>query len=1418
MAVNTSTSPYFDDYSEDKNFHRVLFKPGVAVQGRELTQSQTILQNQIKRVGDYLFTDGTKVTGHNPTVNLDSRTIRLNTVTSQGAALDVGLLLNTYVVGSKSDIIGYVEFVFEKDNPDIGDAPSVVISLKKFNTTNEGMYPEKEILYFYNSYTDALNKTTPNYTAIVANNIVKNAISTTSVFSKTVILKSPSTIVEVGDLLVHPSITKKIYVTKIDSTIQLQISDAPGVVIGEENIQYTKTGTCPTSIVTQDVAYFYKNGFMVRSSLQKVVPDKNTAFPSKLVALITSDQIITSADDSTLLDPAIGSSNYFAPGADRLQINLSITSFGLNADNKADTFEDHIPLLKFNKGDIEAIVEVNTNSALQAQLAERTYDESGNYSVEEFKITPTATLETNPDLSFSVSGGKAYVGGQPVLTVGSTEITTPRPTSTDTVTGLNITTTQGNYIKIKDLVLLLPKPNEITQGEVMLELHNVTNPGSTLQPDPATTKVGTIMYKNIEYDSSIGAGTQFRMFYHSLSPLKEVPSTWTDWATKYRINETDGKYISFMLFDPRTPPAASLSAGTAATLLGNYGPASTPCYILYREPGVDEVAYWYYQWANVDKKDISLTKKRFAEQLLAQTTSSDYARMISSTKSFLEVSNGSPFIDGVADVNKIKGIVGVTNSLTTHLYPSSGYTTPFFYANVSPSGMDTNGKIIIYDKRSADTLIFPIAKKNIKSLTNIRTTYTKTIRNAIFSGGVYTKKLSLPETFALGDGRVQASTARANFIVLVKTGAITGVIDTGVFNFESGYIDISSDSSTATINLGNAGFVGTADIEYVVETDNLPARTKTLYVDQYKSINVTTADSNYSIQLADVNFTGIYNIGTDHTGVKGAWSSTTTYDYNNYVISEGILYKALKPSTGVSVSTTSTWTKVSQLDESNWVLSNGQKDGWYDHAYIKFVGATAALPIKVLVTYDYFTHTGDGPCTVNSYPATYYRKIGTYKSTVDAREYNLRDCLDFRPRRIDNSEYLNFSPAVFPTSAVNTDADVTYYLGRIDRLYISKDSKNFDNPYNKFFIEQGIESNNLTAFDNSDKSKLAIATLLIPPFAKSAEDVIIKYENIRRFTMQEIGVIDTKTRQFDKAIRAHAVDIEVLKSTIRNENNDALLKTGILIENFSDFSKADIMDGYFSCSIQTATGTCAPLFSGCNLNLDVVTSNNIDINRDLITAKYTEEVFASQLDGNALTNPNPGAINDGRGRADLSKQNTYKVNLIQTGLSLLSMYVAGKALYAGATTLWNGGTLVQAYSAASTAATSVFTSISTSAQTAWTYVSDLAGTAQSYISTALGAPAVGADATAIDYFFSAGATDAQAFAAADAAAAAAAESTWLSTAATYAPYVVAAVVIVDALTGGKASEIVSDGVNLVLDTGSSVINGANDTVRKVFGW
>ena len=60
MAQKTdlNVSPYYDDFDINDNFHRVLFRPGFAVQARELTQLQSILQNQIESLGRRQFKQG----------------------------------------------------------------------------------------------------------------------------------------------------------------------------------------------------------------------------------------------------------------------------------------------------------------------------------------------------------------------------------------------------------------------------------------------------------------------------------------------------------------------------------------------------------------------------------------------------------------------------------------------------------------------------------------------------------------------------------------------------------------------------------------------------------------------------------------------------------------------------------------------------------------------------------------------------------------------------------------------------------------------------------------------------------------------------------------------------------------------------------------------------------------------------------------------------------------------------------------------------------------------------------------------------------------------------------------------------------------------------------------------------------------
>jgi hypothetical protein len=61
QEINLNISPYFDDFNGNKNYYRVLFKPGLPVQARELTTLQSILQNQVEQVGNHLFKEGSVV-------------------------------------------------------------------------------------------------------------------------------------------------------------------------------------------------------------------------------------------------------------------------------------------------------------------------------------------------------------------------------------------------------------------------------------------------------------------------------------------------------------------------------------------------------------------------------------------------------------------------------------------------------------------------------------------------------------------------------------------------------------------------------------------------------------------------------------------------------------------------------------------------------------------------------------------------------------------------------------------------------------------------------------------------------------------------------------------------------------------------------------------------------------------------------------------------------------------------------------------------------------------------------------------------------------------------------------------------------------------------------------------------------------
>ena len=63
QKTNLNVSPYYDDFDTSKNFHKVLYRPGFAVQARELTSQQSILQNQVEEMGRNIFKEGAIISG-----------------------------------------------------------------------------------------------------------------------------------------------------------------------------------------------------------------------------------------------------------------------------------------------------------------------------------------------------------------------------------------------------------------------------------------------------------------------------------------------------------------------------------------------------------------------------------------------------------------------------------------------------------------------------------------------------------------------------------------------------------------------------------------------------------------------------------------------------------------------------------------------------------------------------------------------------------------------------------------------------------------------------------------------------------------------------------------------------------------------------------------------------------------------------------------------------------------------------------------------------------------------------------------------------------------------------------------------------------------------------------------------------------
>lgn len=93
---------YKDDFRDSANFHRILFNSGRALQAREVTQLQTIIQAEMGRFGRNLFKEGAAVNPGGPTINAAYEFIKLNTSVNALPANPQSLVGTVFVGGSSN--------------------------------------------------------------------------------------------------------------------------------------------------------------------------------------------------------------------------------------------------------------------------------------------------------------------------------------------------------------------------------------------------------------------------------------------------------------------------------------------------------------------------------------------------------------------------------------------------------------------------------------------------------------------------------------------------------------------------------------------------------------------------------------------------------------------------------------------------------------------------------------------------------------------------------------------------------------------------------------------------------------------------------------------------------------------------------------------------------------------------------------------------------------------------------------------------------------------------------------------------------------------------------------------------------------------------------------------------------------------
>ena len=469
MALNLNVSPYYDDFDDTKNFNRVLFRPGYAVQARELTQLQTMLQNQIGKFGDHIFNNGSVVRGCE--FKLDTARAFVKILDTDASSSEV----------SNDSLVNYI------GDTVTGGTSGITAVIIDVVTGTSAESPNMKTLYL--RYTSGDGETTA----------------------------------------VHFTGGETLTVTSTDSGRNGDTFVVDNTYDEAEPINsYWGLG----SALTIDDGIVYIDGKFVNHESQTIILSKYTRNPTYKVGFTISETTVGPEDDQTLLDPAQGSFNYAAPGADRYKVTTTLVKYA-PTDTLPETFNQLVDIIN---GQIARKYTTNIYGELGKNLARRTYDESGNYAVRPFPVLIKEHLNADGnngliDLNFSdptrggnkdllaigLEAGKAYVRGWEHETFQTEYVVVPKGLTTVNVQETPISTAYGNYILVKEFCGLW----DVNGGDkisLRSVAQNAITDGTFSAASAPGSEVGTARIKQIVHESGTPgtAAAEYRLYLYDI--------------------------------------------------------------------------------------------------------------------------------------------------------------------------------------------------------------------------------------------------------------------------------------------------------------------------------------------------------------------------------------------------------------------------------------------------------------------------------------------------------------------------------------------------------------------------------------------------------------------------------------------------------------------------------------------------------------------------------------------------------------------------------------------------------------------------------------------------------------------------------------------------------------------------------------